>query len=67
MSDWITIAIPKGRILEESVELFGKIGIDCRELLSDSRKLIFENQELRIRYMIVRACRRQRGFAGQDP
>jgi ATP phosphoribosyltransferase len=55
MSDWITIAIPKGRILEESVELFGAIGIDCRELLSDSRKLIFENQELKIRYMIVRA------------
>lgn len=55
MSDWITIAIPKGRILEESVKLFGKIGIDCRELLSDSRKLIFENPELKLRYMIVRA------------
>jgi ATP phosphoribosyltransferase len=55
MSDFITIAIPKGRILEESVELFSKIGIDCRELLSDSRKLIFENDEQKIRYMIVRA------------
>jgi len=55
MSDWITIAIPKGRILEESVKLFGKIGIDCSELLSDSRKLIFENPELKLRYMIVRA------------
>ena len=55
MNDWITIAIPKGRILEESVELFGRIGINCRELLSDSRKLIFENPEQRMRYMIVRA------------
>jgi ATP phosphoribosyltransferase len=55
MNDWITIAIPKGRILEESVELFGRIGIDCRELLSDSRKLIYENSEQRMRYMIVRA------------
>ncbi len=55
MSDWITIAIPKGRILEESVALFGTIGIDCRELLSDSRKLIFENPVLKLRYMIVRA------------
>jgi ATP phosphoribosyltransferase len=54
-SDFITIAIPKGRILEESVELFGKIGIDCHEILSDSRKLIFENVEQRMRYMIVRA------------
>lgn len=55
MNNFITIAIPKGRILEESVSLFDKIGIDCKELLSDSRKLIFENQEQKIRYMIVRA------------
>lgn len=55
MSDYITIAIPKGRILEESVELFKKIGIDCDELLSKSRKLIFENPAQRMRYMIVRA------------
>ncbi|MCL2760146.1 MAG: ATP phosphoribosyltransferase [Desulfuromonadales bacterium] len=55
MSDYITIAIPKGRILEESVELFGKIGINCSELLGKSRKLIFENPEQQMRYMIVRA------------
>jgi len=55
MSDFITIAIPKGRILEESVALFGKIGIDCAELLGNSRKLIFENEAQRMRYMIVRA------------
>ncbi len=55
MNDSITIAIPKGRILEESVELFAKIGIDCGELLSDSRKLVFENHEQKMRYMIVRA------------
>ena len=55
MTDYITIAIPKGRILEESVELFGKIGIDCTELLGSSRKLIFENPAQKMRYMIVRA------------
>jgi len=55
MTDYITIAIPKGRILEESVELFGKIGIDCTELLGKSRKLIFENPAQKMRYMIVRA------------
>jgi len=55
MNDLITIAIPKGRILQESVALFGKIGISCSELLSDTRKLIFENREQRMRYMIVRA------------
>ncbi len=51
----MTIAIPKGRILQESVALFKKIGIDCEELLGDSRKLIFENPAQRMRYMIVRA------------
>lgn len=55
MSDFITIAIPKGRILQESVSLFGKIGISCSELLADTRKLIFENEAQRMRYMIVRA------------
>lgn len=55
MTDFITIAIPKGRILHDSVELFRKIGIDCGELLSDSRKLIFEDAAQKMRYMIVRA------------
>ena len=55
MTDYITIAIPKGRILQDSVALFGKIGIDCEELLGDTRKLIFENRAQRMRYMIVRA------------
>jgi len=55
MTDSITIAIPKGRILHDSVSLFRKIGIDCDELLSDTRKLIFENPKQKMRYMIVRA------------
>jgi ATP phosphoribosyltransferase len=55
VTDYITIAIPKGRILQDSVALFGKIGIDCEELLGDTRKLIFENRAQRMRYMIVRA------------
>jgi ATP phosphoribosyltransferase len=55
VKDYLTIAIPKGRILQDSVELFGKIGIDCSELLGDTRKLIFENSAQRMRYMIVRA------------
>jgi ATP phosphoribosyltransferase len=55
VKDYLTIAIPKGRILQDSVELFGKIGIECSELLADTRKLIFEHSSQRMRYMIVRA------------
>ncbi len=55
MSDWITFALPKGRIMKDSMELFGRIGITCREMEGDSRKLVFENREQRLRFMAVRA------------
>ncbi|MGB4600698.1 MAG: ATP phosphoribosyltransferase [Trichlorobacter sp.] len=55
MSTLLTIAIPKGRILEESIELFGKIGINLASMLDDSRKLVFNYPELGLRALIVRA------------
>ena len=55
MSDWITFALPKGRIMQDSMELFAKIGITCPEMNEKSRKLVFENQELKFRFMAVRA------------
>ena len=55
MKDQLTIAIPKGRILTESIELFSRIGIHLDSMLDDSRKLIFEYPEQNLRAMIVRA------------
>lgn len=55
MNDWITFALPKGRIMQDSMELFGRIGISCPEMDSDSRKLVFENPEEKFRFMAVRA------------
>lgn len=55
MSDMLTIAIPKGRILEESIELFGKIGIELSSMLDDSRKLVFDYPDQGLRALIVRA------------
>lgn len=55
MSDWITFALPKGRILEDSMELFARIGITCPEMKEKSRKLVFENPEQKFRFMAVRA------------
>jgi ATP phosphoribosyltransferase len=55
MSDWITFALPKGRIMQDSMELFSKIGITCPEMNDDSRKLVFENPELKLRFIAVRA------------
>ncbi len=55
MNDWITFALPKGRILEDSMELFARIGITCPEMSEKSRKLVFENSEQKFRFMAVRA------------
>ena len=55
MSDWITFALPKGRIMQDSMELFGRIGITCPEMAEESRKLVFENPEQKFRFMAVRA------------
>ena len=50
----ITIATPRGRLLEETVDLFKKASIDITEIIKDSRKLIFESEEARMRLLIVR-------------
>jgi len=55
MSDYITFALPKGRILEDSMELFAKIGITCPEMKEKNRKLVFENKQDKLRFMAVRA------------
>ena len=50
----ITIATPRGRLLEETVELFQKASIDITEIIEDSRKLIFKFEEAGIKLLIVR-------------
>ncbi len=50
----ITIATPRGRLLEETVELFQKASIDITEIIEDSRKLIFEFEEAGLKLLIVR-------------
>jgi ATP phosphoribosyltransferase len=50
----ITIATPRGRLLEETVELFEKASIDIKKIIKDSRKLIFEFEEAGMRLLIVR-------------
>ena len=44
------MALPKGRLGEKVYRLFDQIGYGCPEILEDSRKLIFDNEENRVRY-----------------
>ncbi|HZX35781.1 MAG TPA: ATP phosphoribosyltransferase, partial [Thermodesulfobacteriota bacterium] len=53
--DVLTIALPKGRLLKEAVEIFERAGIDAKTVLKDDRRLIFENPKDAVRFMVVRA------------
>jgi len=55
MKDTITVALPKGRLLNPSIDIFRKIGFFPRGLKTNSRKLLFENQKQKIRMVVVRA------------
>lgn len=50
----ITIAMSRGRLLEETVVLFKKADIDIKNVLKDSRKLIFEFEEYQLKILIIR-------------
>lgn len=55
MNNVITFALPKGRIMQDSMELFGQVGITCPEMAENNRKLVFENRDQGYRFMAVRA------------
>lgn len=50
----ITIAMSRGRLLTEAVELFAKAGIDIQAVTKDSRKLIFDFDDLGLKILITR-------------
>ena len=51
---YLTVALAKGRLANKAMELFGRIGISCEEM-KGSRKLIFVNEELGIRFFLAKA------------
>ena len=50
----INIALPKGRLVNKVYTLFEKIDYENKELLEDNRKLVFENKDKNVRYLIVK-------------
>ncbi len=48
MTDRITVALPKGRLLEQAVPLFARSSYDISSVLGDSRKLTHECGPIRI-------------------
>lgn len=53
---YLTIALTKGRLAYKTLELLEQIGITCEEMKDkSSRKLIFVNEELGIRFFLAKA------------
>ena len=55
MNDYITIALTKGRLANQTMKLFEKAGYHCEELKEKgSRKLIFVNEEQKLRFFLAK-------------
>lgn len=50
--DYLTFALAKGRLAEKSMELLEQLSITCDEMKEDSRKLIFTNEELKLKFSL---------------
>ena len=51
---YLTFALGKGRLARQTMKLLEEIGITCREMGEDSRKLIFQNEEHKLRFFLAK-------------
>src|SRR3989337_1314738 len=51
----VTIALPKGKLLEPSIKLFDVLGLVPEEVKDAGRRLIFESGRHALTYLVVRA------------
>jgi ATP phosphoribosyltransferase len=55
VSSALTIALAKGRILDETLPLLARAGIEPLDDLSSSRKLVFSTNDLNINLVLIRS------------
>lgn len=55
MSEFLTIALPKGKLGLEAIEKAEKAGLPTRGLSTDSRQLVQEYENQKVRYLICRS------------
>ena len=54
-SEYITVALAKGRLAELSVEIFERLGFEVAELRTKTRKLIFTDEKNKFKFILVKA------------
>lgn len=53
---YLTFALAKGRLAKTAMDMFEKIGIECKEMQDkDTRKLIFVNEDLKLKFFLAKA------------
>ena len=52
---YLTFALAKGRLAEQTMDLFEKINMPCEEMKQKTRKLIFVNEELKLKFFLAKA------------
>ena len=53
---YITFALAKGRLAKKAMDILEKAGITCEEMKDESsRKLIFVNEELKLKFFLAKA------------
>jgi len=50
----VTIALPKGKLLDPSIKIFDRLGLIPEEIKDTGRRLIFESKGHSLTYMVVR-------------
>ena len=54
--EYLTIALPKGKLFKLSSNLLAKIGYEAEGLTEKSRKLVITNEEKKIRFIITKTA-----------
>lgn len=52
--DYLTIALPKGKLFAPSADLLSKIGVSANDVHEKSRKLVISNEEKKVRFIITK-------------
>ncbi len=55
-NDYITVALPKGKLFSLSSELFKKVGFTAEGLTEKSRKLVITNEDLKLKFIITKTA-----------
>ena len=54
--NYLTVALPKGKLFAKAAELLGRIGYTADDLSEKSRKLVLTNEEKKVRFIITKTA-----------